>query len=194
MYVCYYVWLLSHSWQCCLSIIRVVEGITCSLFLLYNSFPPGVKPVYLLIWFWNNKVIVTTGMPDYNSNHVFRFFQGITKHCWAFWVLHQQRVPSKCVASLSVIVIFSFLHIFTEKTGMWSFLELMMLIAVFPYQLADQGLGFIISTERYGREWEREEGASQEVILCNVKYILWSVKDLLFLLSFRSIRKESWCS
>lgn len=66
-----------------------------------------------------------------------------------------------------------------------------MLIAVFPYQLADQGLGFIISAERYGREWEREEGASQEVILCNVKYILWSIKDLLFLLSFRSIRKES---
>lgn len=94
-----------------------VEDITCSLVLLYSSFPPGVKPVHLLIWFWNSKVIVTAGMPDYNSNHVFRFFQGITKHCWAFWVLHQQQVPSKCVASLSVIVIFSFLHIFTEKTG-----------------------------------------------------------------------------
>lgn len=137
-----------------------MEDITCSLVLLYSSFPPGVKPVYLLIWFWNNKVIVTAGMPDYNSNHVFRFFQRITKHCWAFWVLHQQRVPSKCVASLSVIVIFSFFAYFYWKKNwhMWSFLELMMLIAMFPYQLADQGLGFIISTERYGREWEREGG------------------------------------
>lgn len=64
------------------------------------------------------------------------------------------------VLPLCQLLLFSdILHIFTEKNWhMWSFLELMMLIAMFPYQLADQGLGFIISTETYGREWEREGG------------------------------------
>lgn len=63
------------------------------------------------------------------------------------------------VLPLCQLLLFSVFCISLLKNWhMWSFLELMMLIAMFPYQLADQGLGFIINTERYGREWEREGG------------------------------------